>query len=247
MPEPKQTNFPSQPPQSNGTRPPSPLAEPRRSSVLPGEEKVRAALKEGDLKSIEEMGSRAKPALFKIIQDQDEELLSRRFAADAAMSLYGNGMRAYDRLLCLLLQDKVQDAASRGDVAVLQVLGIVNNRKESTLLRNIAIEVVASINHGPESYSTLSVVAALSSLLANEQEVPVIRAKIADELPKLAKVCDPAKMKLMMSALEKAAKSEDSGVVSAAEDALVLIDENSRTCVDDNPTLPVAPRKGVPL
>jgi len=241
MPEQKTSYSP--PPASPAARASTPLTEPRRGSVIPGEDKVRAALKDGDIKAIEEMGSRAKPALFKIMPAPEEDLLLRRFAADAVTSLYGNSIRVFDRILCLLLQDNVEEAASLGDDAVLQILGIVKNRKENTLLRNIAVEVLVSIPKSPESYSSLSVVAALSSLLANEQEIPVLRVKIADELPKLARICDTAKMKLIKSALDKAAKSENSSVACSAEDALAQIDENLRTSIDDdNPTLPVGKR-----
>jgi hypothetical protein len=193
---------------------------------------------------MEEMGSRAKPVLFKIIQDSEEDLLSRRFAADAAASLYGNSIRSYDRILCLLLQDKVGEAVSIGDDAVIQVLGIAKNRKENTLLRSIAIEVLVSIPKSPESYSSLSVVAALSSLVASEQEVPVLRVKIADELPKLARICDAAKMKLIRSGLDKASNSQNSSVQVAAEEAIQLIDNGSGGFVDDdNPTLRISERK----
>jgi hypothetical protein len=193
---------------------------------------------------MEEMGSRAKPVLFKIIQDSEEDLLSRRFAADAAASLYGNSIRSYDRILCLLLQDKVGEAVSIGDDAVIQVLGIAKNRKENTLLRSIAIEVLVSIPKSPESYSSLSVVAALSSLVASEQEVPVLRVKIADELPKLARICDAAKMKLIRSGLDKASNSQNSSVQFAAEEAIQLIENGSGGFVDDdNPTLRIPERR----
>lgn len=247
MPEPKHSDSPSQPPQSNGTRPSNPLTEPRRGSMLPGEEKVRAALRDGDPKAIEGLGPRAKPVLFRIIQDTDEDFAMRRFAADSIISLYGAGIRAYDRVLCLLLNEKCAEAASLGDDAAIPLLNILKNRKESLLLRGIAVEALVSIEYAPNSLFTLSVAAALSNLLANELEAPALRAKIADEMPRLAGFCDDAKIRMISSGLEKAARGEDSCVASAAEDALEMLGMNIRDCIDDNPTLPVAPKKEVPL
>lgn len=244
MPEPKQTNFPSQPPPSNGTRPSNPLTEPRRGSAVPGEDRLRAALRDGDPKAIEEMGPRAKPVLFRMIQDTDEDFAMRRFAADSVISLYGTGIRSYDRVLCLLLNEKCAEAASLGDDAAIPLLNILKNRKENLFLRGIAVEALVSIEYGPDSLFTLSAAAALSNLLANDMEAPVLRAKIADEMPRLARFCDDAKIRMISSGLEKAAKGENSCVASAAEDALERINGNLGQGIDDdNPTLPVAPKK----
>ena len=238
MPEPKHSNPPSQPPAPHGARSSNPLTEPKRGPLIPGEEKVKAALKEGDIGAIEEIGQRAKPVLFRIIQDTDEDFASRRFAADAVISLYGNNIRAYDRVLCLLLNENAVEAASLGDEAVIPAFNMLKNRKENPFLRGMAVDLLVSIDYGQDSRFTLSVVAAFSSLLSNEQEAPILRVKMAEEFPKLTKICDPAKMRLMRSALEKAAQGEDSCVASAAEDALAQINENSHTCIDDdNPTL----------
>ena len=237
MPEPRQTNPSGRLPASPAAKPSSPLVENGQRISRPGEEKVRAALRAGNMEEIDGMGSRAKPMLFNIIQDREEDLAFRRMAADAATELYEN-IRLYDRILCFLLQDRVGDAAAFGKEAVDPVVGVLKNTKENPLLRSIAVEVLVSIKQDEKDNRILTVVGAFSSLLAKEQEVPTLRAKIADEIPRLAGICDAAKMRMIRSALERAANSQNSGVAFAAEEAILLLENGPNGCTDDeSPTL----------
>ncbi len=220
------------------------------------EDKVREALKAGDAKAIDGMGSRARATLFKMISDAEEDLLFRRMAADTAIELYEDSIRHHDRLICLLLQDRVADAASLKNVQVSDivsnVLCVVKNPRENAILRSIAVDVLVYTQRDKASDSTFTVIMGLKSLLSNEGVIPVVRVKIAEELPKLLRICDDKKKEEIKSALERASKSESSSVAFAAEDAIDAIkaieqkeaeEKSSEECVDDqNPTLRL-PRK----
>jgi len=204
-----------------------------------GEAQVRAALKEGNPEAISDMGSSAKPVLFRILENQREEFVMRLAAAESALEICGDSMRTYDRVLALLLMGDVYEASSLGEEAALPLLSILKTGVEMPELRNLCVEALVSLSSRPENSRTLlSAVAGLSSLLANEQELPVLRANIAFEIIKMRGACDKAKQRMIRAALEKAAASKNEMVGRLASDALELLVQEERECSqdDENPT-----------
>lgn len=220
MPEPKQSTPRGQPPASSAIGKHSPLSEPRQGTAAPDVNALRAALREGNMAAISGMGPFARAALLTIVQSRDEELPMRIFASDAAIAIYWDGLIAHDRVLCLLLAGNLSQAACMGEDTVVPALGILKDCRESPFVRGMAAGLLFSINYPQDSLFMLSVVVALSNLLSNAQEPQVLRVRIAEEFPSLARFCDNAKIRMISSALERAANGEDSCVSSAAEDSL---------------------------
>ena len=212
-----------------------PLGAERASGPLTSAEaRIRAALKEGNPEAVSDMGSPAKPVLLRILENPKEELVLRVAAAESALEICGENITAYDRVLSLLLMGDADEVSSLGGDAVLPLVSIIKNGGEKPELRNLCVDALVSISLRPENGRTLlSVVAGFSSLVANEQEFPVLRANIAFGIVELYATCDNAKRRMMRSALEKAAESKNEKVGGFAADALELLEQKEPACAQD--------------
>lgn len=238
------------PEQKAGENPRPSAPPPRRSypplaenvSIPPAqlEARVRAALKEGNADAVADMGSSAKPALFKILENQKEEHFLRLAAAESLLEICGDSMRAYELVLALVIKGDVQEISRLAADAVSPLLFVLKNGGEMLELRCLCVEALVSISLRRENSNTLlSTVARLSSLLANAREAAVLRANIAFALVDLHAVCDDAKCKMIRSSLESAAKSEDEKVSRLADHALELFTQKEieRALDEGEPTI----------
>ncbi|MDD5096733.1 MAG: hypothetical protein PHY95_04440 [Candidatus ainarchaeum sp.] len=220
---------------SFGTRATPPFATPRPSlPVIAGGDSVGKLLKEGDFEKLSSLGITARPALFRILVAPKEEWLVRLSCAEFILQIEGK-TREHERVMAFLVTGDIKGAASVGTSSVLTLTSIMKNRNEQMLLRNNAILALAFFAQGCRGREMDSaVVYAMSAVLSSKSESLPLRCNIAYAIVGVGALCEGAKLRMVESALRRAAGDENDTLKACAEDALQLLREKKRARAPDD-------------
>jgi hypothetical protein len=191
------------------------------------------------------LGAASRPALFRILNDTNEEFLLRLSSAEALMKMNSAAMRGQAKALCLLLTSptpKIPELQKAGSFALMAV---IKNKDEDVSLRSFAIEALAHLLLSEQGEAEASMIFELAGILSSPSENRALRANLAFELVRIGEKCQGAKLKMVENALERAAQDEEDVVRGSAQHALELLcpPRRSEPIQDDSPTIPLPRNK----